>query len=306
MKLKRRVIGWCERAGLLEAVHEVQGLGTLVHPATLVGNARARLRGAPDGLPIPPARLVYLVAGTYNVAWFLRLGRAGAQAIEAALGRQGRTFDELGAVLDFGCGCGRVARYFVGRPGVALHGTDYNPRPIAWCRQHLAPARFEQNRLAPPLPYGPGSFDLIYALSVFTHLDEPLQRAWLDELRRVCKPGGYVLISMHGASYLPGLSDGERARFAADELVVRRRNLEGRNICTTYSSEAYTRQRLARPGEVVDFVPEGAKGNPRQDLFVLRMGATNGGNGHTGKVTVSEAREPPTAVGAPAEPARPA
>jgi SAM-dependent methyltransferase len=271
MTLKRSLIGWCEQAGLIEVVNEVRGLGTLARPGTLLGNARVRRRGAPDGLPIPPARLIYLVAGSYSVEWFLRLGQAGAAAIEEALARHGIDIGQLGNVLDFGCGCGRVLRHFVRRGGVQMHGSDYNPLPIAWCRENLRPARFELNQLAPPLPYETGRFDLVYALSVFTHLDEPLQEAWLDELRRVCKPGGHILFTLHGESYLGGLAAEEQARFAAHELVVRRRNLPGKNICTTFASERYVRERLARPGELVDFLPEGARGNPTQDVYLLRV-----------------------------------
>jgi len=271
MTLKRTLIGLCEQTGLIEAVNEVRGLSTLARPSTLLGNARARRQGAPDGLPIPPARLIYLVAGTYSVEWFLELGRAGAAAIEETLARHGIDIARLQNVLDFGCGCGRVLRYFVGRGQMQMHGTDYNPLPIAWCRENLAPARFELNQLAPPLPYPAQTFDLIYALSVFTHLDEPLQEAWLDELRRVCKPGGHILFTLHGASYLGGLSEQEQARFAAHELVVRRRDLPGKNICTTFASERYVRDRLTRGGELVDFLPQGARGNPTQDLYLLRV-----------------------------------
>lgn len=274
MTLKRRLVRWCEDRGLIEVVNEVRGLGTLAWPGTLIGNARTRRQGAADGLPIPPARLAYLVAGTYDLTYFMRLGRAGAACIDDTLARNGIALRNLTAILDFGCGCGRVLRHFVGRKGLRVYGTDYNPLPIAWCRANLAPAQFGVNKLAPPLDYPSATFDLIYALSVFTHLDEPLQRAWLDELRRICKPGGHLLITMHGRSYLPGLADEERADFAADKLVVRRKTLEGKNICTTFCSEQYVRSKLARPGEVVDFVPEGAKGNPTQDLYLLRVQGT--------------------------------
>ena len=277
--MKRALANWLESHGLLEAVNELRGLGTLLRPRVLLGNAGARLRGAPDGLPIPPARLIYLVAGSYSIEWFLTLGRDGAQSIVETLARHDIDVAKLNAVLDFGCGCGRVLRYFARYKGVRLHGTDYNPRPIAWCRQRLgggsqsgSAAQFETNQLAPPLPYPDASFDLVYALSVFTHLDEELQRAWLDELRRVSKPGGHVLITMHGAAYLPGLSPPEQAEFAADRLVVRRRHLAGKNICTTFCSQRYVQERLLHAGEMLEFVPEGARGNPTQDLYLLRVG----------------------------------
>jgi ubiquinone/menaquinone biosynthesis C-methylase UbiE len=64
-------------------------------------------------------------------------------------------------------------------------------------------AQFEVNGLAPPLAYEANHFDFIYALSVFTHLPESLQTAWMSELARVLKPGGYLLMTTHRECYLP-------------------------------------------------------------------------------------------------------
>src|SRR5947208_884804 len=82
-------------------------------------------------------------------------------------------------------------------------------------------ARSEVNGLAPPLAFDDASFDLVYALSVFTHLTGDLQVAWRDELRRVLRPGGRLLITTHGRSYVPRLDVEERERFESGELVVR-------------------------------------------------------------------------------------
>ena len=41
-------------------------------------------------------------------------------------------------------------------------------------------------------------FDLIFNHSVFTHLDENYQDAWLAELERVTKPGGVLVLSVSG------------------------------------------------------------------------------------------------------------
>ncbi|MCP6725914.1 class I SAM-dependent methyltransferase, partial [Klebsiella pneumoniae] len=85
--------------------------------------------------------------------------------------------DSIGSVLDFGCGCGRVTRWWADFEG-AVAGSDVNAEAVAWCRENLGFASFEQNALAPPLDFDDASFDLVYALSVFTHLTEELQLAW--------------------------------------------------------------------------------------------------------------------------------
>ncbi len=55
-----------------------------------------------------------------------------------------------------------------------------------------------------------GSFDLIWAVSVFTHLAETWS-AWLLELHRVLKPGGILLATFMGE----GMDRGDRGRGVA-------------------------------------------------------------------------------------------
>src|SRR5712671_2013815 len=102
------------------------------------------------------------------------------------------------SVLEFGCGTGRVLRHFRNIADLRLTGTDANPKPIEWGRKNLPKIDFSRNELTPPLMFEDRSFDLIYALSVFTHIPLEWQRLWLDELWRVLVPGGYLLCTVHG------------------------------------------------------------------------------------------------------------
>jgi SAM-dependent methyltransferase len=217
-----------------------------------------------DGPPLPPPRLMVRVAGTADADWFLRSGRAGYDAIAAHV-----PLDEIGSVLDFGCGCGRVTRYWQGFDG-NVAGTDLSRDAVAWCGANLPFARFEPNALAPPLPFEDESFDLVYALSVFTHLTADLQLAWRDELRRVLRPGGRLLFTTHGRSYVPRLDDDERARFDRGELVVRWGDVVGTNLCSAYHPEGYLRDVFAEGYAFLELEPEGARGNPTQDVVLLR------------------------------------
>jgi SAM-dependent methyltransferase len=228
---------------------------------------------APDGLPIPPAHLIVRVAGTPNASWFLESGRLASEAIGEALERAGTGIEAMASVLDFGCGCGRVIRNWA-RLDIAAAGSDLSGAAIDWCRANLPFARFETNGLSPPLAFSDGSFDLAYALSVFTHLPEAIQHEWMDELRRVVRRGGFVLLTTHGERYLERLSEDERRRFRAGHLVVRWGEVPGTNLCTTFHPPAWIRERLLPHGfEEVNFVPEGAAGNPYQDQFLLRRAA---------------------------------
>jgi 2-polyprenyl-3-methyl-5-hydroxy-6-metoxy-1,4-benzoquinol methylase len=235
------------------------------------------VRIAPDGLPLPPTRLIVLVAGTPEPEWFLESGALAARSIRSALGKAGAELERMGAILDFGCGCGRVLRQWVHLDGPEVWGTDYNERLVEWCRESLPFAHVSENALEPPLQLEAEQFDLVYGLSVFTHLPERLQHAWMEELRRVVRPGGFILFTAHGRRYLERLHEEERQRFLAGELVVRWERVAGTNLCAAYHPQSWVQERLAADAlELVEFVPEGARGNPHQDLYLLRKPALPG------------------------------
>jgi SAM-dependent methyltransferase len=217
-----------------------------------------------EGVPLPPRRLMVRVAGTADADWFLRGGRAAYDAIAAHV-----PLAETRDVLDFGCGCGRVTRYFKDHAG-SVAGSDVSGDAVAWCRDNLRFARFEANGLAPPLAFPDESVDLVYALSVFTHLTADLQLAWRDELRRVLRRGGRLLITTHGRSYVPRLDDEERERFERGELVVRWGEAVGSNLCSAYHPERYLRDTFALGFAFLELEAEGARGNPTQDLVLLQ------------------------------------
>ncbi len=235
-----------------------------------VGGLRVRASERRRGVPVPPGNLIFTVANTENLEWFLSAGKAAAGCVESILAANGVEFSTLGSVLDFGCGIGRVIRHWADVNGPEFHGTDYNPSLVAWCRDHLPFATFGINALDARLDYAAAKFDLAYAFSVFTHLNGRLQTFWMDELFRVLKPGGYAIITTHGQHYVDQLDDHERAEFLAGNGVVRVPRREGSNHCASFHPEQAVRDTLAARFQVVDFVSEGALGNPRQDLYLLR------------------------------------
>ena len=242
---------------------------------------RARsLRGSQDGevdaggLPVPPPRLRVEVAGTPGLEWFLESGRQQAGIIRAAAERNGAPLESVGALLDFGCGCGRVLRHWAGLDGPAIHGSDYNEGLAGWSAASLPFATVSVNELAPPLRYEDGQFGLVYAISVFTHLPHDLERAWIDELSRIVAPGGLLLVTTHGDSYADRLDADERMQYDSGEAVVRWPSVAGSNLCTTFHPEHYVRDRLAPELELLEHTPDGGTvGSRRQDLVVFRKPA---------------------------------
>jgi SAM-dependent methyltransferase len=138
------------------------------------------------------------VHGRDDLDTFRRVGATAFAGLRDGL-RQvtGKDYADYPRVLDWGCGCGRVTRHFGPLP-VSVTGVDVDRETVGWCRENLPFGTYEPIPLHPPMQFNDGSFDLAIGVSIFTHLKEPDQFAWLAELRRVVRPGGVLLMTVHG------------------------------------------------------------------------------------------------------------
>ncbi|WP_091736118.1 class I SAM-dependent methyltransferase [Phenylobacterium immobile] len=188
---------------------------------------------------LPPAYLRVLTAGSADAEVFVQQGRAAAAEFMALAKAHTAPIGPETRVLEFGCGSGRVARWVIDGTQARFTGCDINPKLIAWCQANLA-GDFRLTELAPPLPYADAAFDLVYALSVFTHMHEANARAWFAELARVTAPGGLALLTflddrLPTAGAVKGLAE---AGFG-----VRREGAEGGNLLSAYFTDAGFAQR---------------------------------------------------------------
>ncbi|HEY8776013.1 MAG TPA: class I SAM-dependent methyltransferase [Gaiellaceae bacterium] len=266
--LRRRILN------LLDTLHLAR---PVVHTYELLLAARSRFGSgaeATDGWPLPPASLRAQIGPRHaDAAFFLRSGKQHADLVRDVLREQGAEIEDLGALLDWGCGCGRVLRQWSGLPGAGVFGCDINPKMVQWCAANLDFAEVSVTELEPPLPYADSTFDLIYAFSVFTHLSEQLQQEWMSECLRVLRPEGYLLISTMGEYYLglQRLSESEQQAFASGELVVLYERSAGTSLCSAYHPPEYVRTKLAADFETVGFRPAVEGG--RHDIHLLRKPA---------------------------------
>jgi SAM-dependent methyltransferase len=148
-------------------------------------------------VPLPNAEHRKRVDGHGDIAGFNLGGYSNALKLDAVARRfGGAPLAALGPVLDWGCGCGRVAR-FVARAGADLTGIDIDAENARWCAEHIR-GKFIGVATEPPTPFADNTFAAIYGLSVFTHLDRPHETLWLEELHRIAKPGALLMLSVHG------------------------------------------------------------------------------------------------------------
>ena len=156
--------------------------------------------------PIPEGENIRRVAGDSTELHFLISGFSQFMQMNALAQKHFRkAITQFKTICDWGVGCGRLLRYFpdstTDQPQAfeRLVGLDIDDFNIAWCKDHLPFAEFYLlDRHEPRLPLQDLSVDLLYAISVMTHLSEYNQQRWLQELYRVVKPGGCVILTVNG------------------------------------------------------------------------------------------------------------
>jgi SAM-dependent methyltransferase len=199
-------------------------------------------------------------------------------------------FTESTRVLDYGCGWGRITRFFLKDvAGRNLWGIDCNEDLIAFCRESNRWSRFEVNDPMPPSDLAGDHFDLAFSYSVFSHMREDVHLAWLDELRRVVKPGGLLILTVrprHFISYCATLTAESAPQAALVDLFPDPEQAiddydRGRFVYVPYRSSgygewwgeacisrAYVEREWASRFELLDFVED--PNRFKQNLVVLR------------------------------------
>jgi SAM-dependent methyltransferase len=183
-----------------------------------------------SGLPLPPLGLRQLVGPTDPEAF----DQSPGEPVFPTMTRP----EQFDCVLDFGCGCGRIARRLAlaAAPLPKRYvGIDLHEGMIAWSNKNLAPRLpgftfihqdvfnpgFNPDPSLPhtaSFPVEDGSVSLLLALSVFTHLTQDQVPRYLDETRRVLRPDGVMLASffLFEKAYFPMMQDFQNAIYIND------------------------------------------------------------------------------------------
>lgn len=225
-------------------------------PESLVTSVNSQAKRDPD---------VFLASGMDDLAAMLVAARMAGWHPPAAP-----------AVLDFGCGAGRLLRHMRSWAG-HVAAADRQGSLVDWLAEHMPGVDVAHVSPRPGrLPWASGSFDLIVANSVFTHVPLDWQAGWLEELRRLLGPTGALVVTVLGQTHRQALLD-EPQRVTLDaagslelwpecpgpagELVAYGAVFEREDVCLERLGHVLpVRTRLARDGRqdvVVMMAPAG-------------------------------------------------
>jgi SAM-dependent methyltransferase len=165
-----------------------------------------------------------------------------ASELAGAVASTGRSARQVASVLDFGCGAGRVLPQFVALAAASRGaGCDVDGDAIAWAQANLPGFQWTVSSFEPPLPYPADSFDLVYSISVFSHLGARLEALWLRELRRVLVAGGVALLSVHGAHAFEEFRSGRvRTAWCAADVFDRSALSDHERVFVPYVRSTWT------------------------------------------------------------------
>lgn len=109
------------------------------------------------------------------------------------------------SLLDFGCSSGRVLMPLATSPlldACQCYGCDPIESAITWAQANIRNAQISLMNEDPPLGYSNNQFELVYAISIWSHFSLERAEAWLKELHRIIKPNGLAILTTHGLGSL--------------------------------------------------------------------------------------------------------
>jgi SAM-dependent methyltransferase len=165
--------------------------------------------------------------------------------LQRVLDGVGRNLYRCPSFLEFAAGHGRFTRHLApALPPGALTVSDVVAGSVDFLRRHWGVNGF-YSAAAPQAVQFPKRYEIVFVLSLFSHLPESTWQAWLAALYEAVAPGGVLVFTTHGekSALLSGVDWGTSgfAFFAASESQA----LGGTEYGTTFASPWYVQGAIA-------------------------------------------------------------
>lgn len=147
----------------------------------------------------------------YNIARVQRIQNRSGAAISGAsdarrilrIAERHKSLEAPFRILDWGCGFGRVSRHLssFARNATVL-GADIDDENLDWMKAHLPHITPVPSDISGHIAQDDKSVDIVFGISVMTHLRVDVMKLWLKELCRITRNDGLLLLTVAADSSL--------------------------------------------------------------------------------------------------------
>ena len=206
--------------GLLDSISVLKYIPFMVGRDYVVGKSVGDCQRCEHGLPIPPSEMRLYGESTEE---HLEDGKKHWARMAEIIQTDGKAQFNHKRILELGCANARLMRHFIPfAKDCQIWGVDVDAKLIYWCRQFLSPPfHFLTTTTIPHLPFEDRSFDVVYAGSVFTHIDD-LAEMWLMEVHRILAPGGLFYFTVQDQNTIRKMETTKEANWhALNEALIK-------------------------------------------------------------------------------------
>lgn len=224
-------------------------------------------------LPIPPDKFLYETYRLDYRVYFENIDLIAKEITSITLPYLNSKKPRI-TILDWGCGLGGNSHglKMLLKDNALVFGCDINSEMIEWNQKHLNNIDFSTINPTPPTHFPAEYFDLVFGISIFTHLNKESHFLWITELHRILNKNGILLFTTHGSAFKSNLTKKELGEYNKGHFVERNYSKEGLRVFSSFQPPPFI-QNLVKSGfEIINHY-DGAEfpeliGN--QDKWVLR------------------------------------
>jgi ubiquinone/menaquinone biosynthesis C-methylase UbiE len=158
-------------------------------------------------------------------------------------------------ILEWGCGVSRTCRhlYKYVPSNSKIFACDINKEMIDWNTNNIEEITFSLINYNPPTSYETNKFNLIFGISVFTHIDTTQQENWLVEIHRILAVGGIFLFSTHGNKYFTKLLKSERQKLNKSGSVTKNYYQKGHRLMSTCNKANFLKNIVEKYFNILEY-----------------------------------------------------
>lgn len=157
----------------------------------------------------------------------------------------GKPLTTADSVLEFAAGFGRFTRHLVRAIPGRVTVSDIHPGSVEFLREQLGVNGFYSTHDPATLEI-PGRYDLVFVLSMFTHLPPAMWAPWLRKLHGAVRPGGNLVFTVHNESLAAHFSKEYGPDGTLFVPTSESRELQGEQYGTTFATRAWVEAEVER------------------------------------------------------------